>query len=380
MEAIIIAILIFGAIVAQTLVYQKKFFKKLVYTCDFTKHRAKVGDTVELIETVTNRKSLPIPWLRVSIFSSKWLEYADNLSTVIDENRFVSSIFYTGGKKRTKRTWSIKCIKRGFFEVSNITLIGGDPLGFTTVSKGADVSASILVYPDAVDIDKHLVPLNILSGDTIVRRWISDDPFLVAGVRQYTPADTMNRIHMKATARMGHLMVKKCDFTSSITMTILLNMQSVERETGEVVDKRAIENGIRIAAGFFANAQITGVPFRFASNGVTLDDPDDYVNTDSKAGEVQYENLLEILAKLKMGYKDYFNRFLTEITSGIRDSEVAIITAFVDDEMAEHMRSMLLMRNSVKLIMLDYSVDTSKVPEGVEMFLYRKKAKSEVIE
>ena len=379
MEAIALALVIFIAIAIQCVIYQKRFFKNLYYSCDFNKHRARVGEKVELVETVVNNKKLPVPWLRVSIFSSKWLEYAGNISNIIDETRYVSSIFHTSGRKRVKRKWTIECKKRGVFEINNITLIGGDPLGIVSISESARANTNILVYPDSVDVEQSLLPLNIMQGETIVRRWISDDPFLISGVREYTPTDTMNRIHMAATAKVGSLMVKKCDFTSCLTVTIILNMQSIENERADVVDKKAVENGIRICAGFFDIALQHGVPFRFVTNASTLDEPGEHVFSECKAGLPQHGSLLEILAKLNLNYNTYFNDFLDSTYMGINDSEVILVTSFIDDEMVENILKLKKGGNNIKIIFLDYSADISKVPEGVESFMYRKKGRKEVI-
>jgi hypothetical protein len=330
-----------------------------------------------LIETVINRKRLPIPWLRVSIFSSRWLEYAGGLSSVVDETRYVSSIFYTGGRQKVKRTWPIICTKRGVFNLSNVTLIGGDPLGFTTVSTGVEATASIMVYPLALDVEESLVPLSLMLGETIVNRWIIDDPFLIAGVRDYTPSDTMNRIHMGATAKTGRLMVKKCDFTSSVTMTIILNMQSIERELDKIVDKNLIEIGIRIAAGFFDMACNMGIPFRLLSNGRIRGEHARYTFSELNAGPSQQEMLMVTLAKLEMFYDVHFDRFCSEALTDLADSECIIITSYVDDAIADSIRELKAQKNSVKLVILDYSADTSKVPEGTGVFLYKKQGSKE---
>ncbi len=377
MDAITVAILLFSAIAIEILVYSKMYFKKMSYNCEFNVHTAKVGDEVELIETVVNRKRLPIPWLRVSIFSSRWLEYAGDLSSVVDETRYVSSVFYTGGNQKVKRTWPITCTKRGIFDLSNVTLIGGDPLGFTTLSTGVDATASIMVYPIPIDVEESLVPLSLMLGETIVNRWIIDDPFLIAGVRDYTPSDTMNRIHMGATAKTGRLMVKKCDFTSSVTMTIILNMQSIERELDRIVDKNSIEVGIRIAAGFFDMACNMGIPFRFLSNGKIRGEHSRYAYSELNAGPSQQEMLLVTLAKLEMFYDVHFDKFCSEALSDLADSECIMITSFVDDAIADSIRELKAQKNSVKLVILDYAADTSKVPEGISVYLYKKQGTKE---
>ena len=74
-----------------------------------------------------------------------------------------------------------------------------------------DVNARLTVLPAPADLTLDFRTPKHMIGDVIVRRHLLFDPFLIAGVRAYTPGDTMNRIHWLATARQGELMVHNND-------------------------------------------------------------------------------------------------------------------------------------------------------------------------
>ena len=62
------------------------------------------------------------------------------------------------------------------------------------------------------------------QGDITVRRWINEDPFYPAGVREYRPGDEMRRINWKAVARTGDLQVNQFDYTADRKLYLLVSM------------------------------------------------------------------------------------------------------------------------------------------------------------
>src|SRR5690606_14163960 len=111
------------------------------------------------------------------------------------------------------------------------------------------------------------VPASLQQSDRVVNRWIIDDPFLVAGVRDYAAGDPFNRIHWPATAKSGSLMVRKNEFTSQQNLTVILNMQSNYYELFDTINKPMAELGIKVAATLFDRALREGTPVRFMTNG-----------------------------------------------------------------------------------------------------------------
>ena len=77
-------------------------------------------------------------------------------------------------------------------------MISGDVIGLERISLPITTDAKLIVYPGKINMEDAFIPASYLQGDTIVRRWIVDDPFIVSGTRQYLPGDPMNRINWKA--------------------------------------------------------------------------------------------------------------------------------------------------------------------------------------
>jgi hypothetical protein len=353
MEIFTLFVVIIIAYFGQSLLFQSMVFKNLEYSCEFSTKSAIEGDTIFLVETVQNRKFLPVPWLKADIHSSRWLDFAETSSVVNQDSRRVTSCFFLKSFQKTTRRWKVKCSKRGAFFIDNVTLVGGDLFQYGRESVPVHIGAELMVYPDVIDIEELFAPAKFLQGDNIVKRWIIDDPFIISGTREYTPCDSMNKIHWQATAKAGKLMVKKNDFTSQLSVTVILNTQSIEHEYGMAVFTEKIELGIKVAATIFDSSLKLGMPARFATNGTVLENGREAILTSEASGYDHYVELLKILAKLKLKNVIDFGLFLKENCSNYENTDIFIITAVLDDNILEFIHKSKMLGNKIKIIFLN---------------------------
>ena len=204
MEFVAILFMVIVLLVSQLILFAKNRFRHFQYTCFFTKDEVMEGDEVGLVEIVSNRKWLPLPWLKSELSTSRWLEYAGSQSEVVGDRRYVPSFFTLKSYQKVSRTWKVRCLKRGVFEIRRVDLVGSDLLGFSSFSHSVQVNACLTVLPRPLENNELACPPQYLKGDTVVRRQLLADPFYVAGVREYTGLEPMNRIHWNATAREGN--------------------------------------------------------------------------------------------------------------------------------------------------------------------------------
>ena len=100
------------------------------------------------METVTNDKTLPVPWLKAELTTSRWLDFPEANSAVTGRNRFVSSFFSVRSRSRVSRVWEITCEKRGVYEMEHIVLVTSDLLGIVRLSlRAADHGGKLTVLP-----------------------------------------------------------------------------------------------------------------------------------------------------------------------------------------------------------------------------------------
>jgi hypothetical protein len=195
MELIILIVFAGAAILIQASVYKRNMFKRLGYKCSFSRIEAHEGDVIYLVETVHNRKLLPLPWLKVDMTVLRWLEFEGTKPVENLNKRYLTSGFFLKSYQKTTRKWKVKCLKRGVYSIDTVTIVGGDFMGFVVESLPVRVNAEVTVYPATIDLEDMLTSANYLQGNTIVKRWFIDDPFIVSGAREYLPGDPMNRIH-----------------------------------------------------------------------------------------------------------------------------------------------------------------------------------------
>ena len=134
MDVIALVIILLLALWLQMLVFSGCVFRRLDYRCEFSAKEAHEGDSIYLVETVYNGKLLPVPWLKVDIHSSRWLDFAGTCSVLAQDSRRVTSSFILKSYQKTTRRWKLKCLKRGVFNTENVTLVSGDLLNFSIVS------------------------------------------------------------------------------------------------------------------------------------------------------------------------------------------------------------------------------------------------------
>lgn len=254
-----------------------------------------------------------------------------------------------------------------------MTLVSGDLLNMRTESIPVRVDASLMVYPEIIDLEDVFEPVNFIQSDRTVRRWIVDDPFIIAGSREYTGSEPLNRVHWPATAKEGRLMVRKNDFTSQTSLAILLNMQSGLYEHNDIVDKEIVELGIKAAATLLDRALREGVTVRMGTNGCISKGQDEMIFTGEAADREHVAGLLKILAELNMRTVKDFEVFLDDRLGEVENSGIVIITPYLSIRMCEQIRQLRDMSNDVRVILLDTVFEDGVLPGDIEIYAVSEK-------
>jgi uncharacterized protein (DUF58 family) len=306
--------------------YERKFQKRVSYR----------GETIELVEQLTNAKWLPVPWMRVeSQLSSDLLFHRqDNLevsSGTLSQNH--KSFFTLMPNTKITRRHRIVCTKRGWYKLQSVTMTAGDLLGFIHQTKQIALNGELIVYPTPADVPVHELPSHSWQGELSVRRWIVEDPFVVMGTRDYRSGDTHKMVNWKATARAGKLQVHQYDYTADRKLMIYLNVEDNENMWRTVNDEELIEHGIEWAAGAAQSVIQSGMEAGFCTNmpiigefGSTLIEP--------RSGGGHLSEIFEAMAKLELLRTEPFIDLLTrEADSGYAQRDVLVISTFWNDQL-----------------------------------------------
>lgn len=366
MEFLALVLAIGVLMLVQNILYRKLSFRQLDYRYYFTKTEVFEGEELELVEEVANRKWLPMPWFKSEITTSRWLEFAGSQSTLAGDSRFVPSFFMMKSYKRIIRRWKVRATKRGEFSIDSVVLVATDLLGNLSLSNPVRKNGQVLtVLPLPCDLAETFITPRYLSGDYVIRRSLIEDPFYIAGVREYTYREAMNRIHWKASAREQKLMVYNNDSTTRQSLSVLLNMQSREVERDEVIDRDGIERAIRVCAAVFEETLGNGMPLRFLTNGQIRESTESYVS-EELWGNGHVHSLLLTLAALRLRSVEFFGRFLKGAAAKTDSTDLVIVTCYFDGEIAEYISRKLADGVHVKVFLLA-AVPTSAVPAGCEI-------------
>lgn len=371
MEILVLFLIMLLIVVIQAVIFKKLSFTKLHYQCEFSTDEAFEGDTVELVETIYNRKWLTLPWFKSELTTSKWLDFAGSQSSVTYDTRFVPSFFLVKGHKKVVRRWKVNCTKRGVYSIRTVMLVSTDLLGRQTVSKSVDVDSNIMVLPKTFDLSEAFLRARYLEGDFVVRNQILPDPFMVAGVREYLPSDPMKNIHWSATARMNRIMIRNQEYTTRQSLLVLLNMQSREFEKGRAIDADALEDCIRTAASLLEGALQDSIPTAFATNTAPEGEGEEgCLFVLSSFGNEHVLRLFRLLAQLPAGSQMDFTEYISRLEIPYDITDVLLVTSYVNERIFEFCRAKEQEGVHIKVLLL--RLDSTSLPDDCDIYYMKQ--------
>ncbi|MFQ5855365.1 MAG: DUF58 domain-containing protein [Anaerolineae bacterium] len=201
--------------------------------------RTQVGRLLEERFVVRNTGFLP----------KLWLELRD--ASTLPGHR-ASHVVNSLGPK-SYRGWLVRtrCLERGVFRLGPMSLASGDPLGLFRIERHLPATSTILVYPATVGLPSFEPPVGTLPGGDAVRRRAQYITTNVAGIRDYAPGDSFNRIHWPSTARLRRVMVKEFELDPLADLWVILDMEGTI-QVGEVDIGGASDTSAGLSAGFDA--------------------------------------------------------------------------------------------------------------------------------
>lgn len=349
----------FVVIGIQSYVYTKWGLSRIKYTRSFNKEAAFEGEEIDMVDEITNKKILPVPWLRLESRISENLKFQNqaNIDNEMDHSGFHRTLFSLMPYQKVKRKQHLTCTKRGLYRFETVALSTGDVFGFGETFKSAQSPAEIIVYPRLLPMEAIPLPAHSWLGDIIVRRWIIEDPFLTAGVRDYSYGDPLNSINWKATARTSRLQVTKKDFSSDHHLMIYLNFNQTDDIWLPIIDEQLMEKALAYAATIAEFAISKGISTGFGCNSYIDDKTTATIRIEPENSKQQLTHLFETMAKLKLDANRSINSFLKEdIDKEIGGTDILLITAIITEKMKENINKLEVLGNSVEVLVLEPEV------------------------
>jgi len=359
MLACYIAVTVALVALIQSLIYRRRGLKKLTYSRSYYPNRVFEGETVTMTERISNAKLLPMPWVRVESILSPNLRYVaphkggeentkEEKNTVYGEH---NAIFSIAPYSSVVRRYTMLCEKRGYYALRAVNITCQEIFGIgNTTSREEAINAVVTVYPRIADMRELSDLSRSLMGDVVVRRWIAEDPFMLRGIREYTPDDPMSKINWKASARTGDFMVNENDYTADIRLLVLFNVQA-DRFFQTDVDPECIEEGISQAAGLLQYAAEHGIAASFRSN--SIDSPLGENRVDFGTGGGHLSEVFTQLACVSRTAKNDFSNFLEEVSAeSPSDLGILVMTAYLNDAIESAIEDLRAQGNLVEVALL----------------------------
>ena len=205
------------------------------------------GEETELRMRIANGKLLPLPWVQVD--DQIPLGFAPDIIRAEEcrpgagfLSRATALLWYTAASWRC----SLKCPKRGYYQVGPLTMTSGDIFGFYPRSVIEPSIEHLIVYPRIFPISRLGIPSVYPLGETGAERRIFEDPTRTTGIRDYSPQDSLRRIHWKASARHQKLKSRVYEPTTTLKVALFLAIDSFPQDGARSRDD--FEFGISLAA------------------------------------------------------------------------------------------------------------------------------------
>ena len=241
--------------------YRKNWSNHLDLSIRFADDTIVEGDSSTLVQTVVNKKLLPLWWADLKFFVPKFLRFDDHEGS--DHDYYKKDTISVLSYEMVRKSLPFTAARRGYYTIKKAELLSSDIFFRYMFIKEYPLFTELYVFPEIRSISKFNVDFRKIVGEIITKRHVIEDPFEFRNIRDYSPFDSLKTVNWNATAKTGEIKVNHYNCTSSREVIILLDL-----DCSRPFDKREIrEDLIRIAAYFTRNLIRNGIPVGLVSNG-----------------------------------------------------------------------------------------------------------------
>ncbi|MGH7030348.1 MAG: DUF58 domain-containing protein, partial [Stellaceae bacterium] len=215
-----------SALVSASLVLWRRFsLTGVTYARRLGNHHVPFGATVEMTVELINLKPLPLTWLQIEDNIPRRFRIEGGSVQQGRRSEFFQIVVAMLPYERVVRHLRVHCIRRGEHEFGPAEVRSGDYLGVLTSYGTFRETERLVVYPKIFPVRLGRLPSNQILGKDAARRIFLTDPLRAVGAREYTPADPYRSIDWRATARLGALMVRVFEPSTTPVVDLVLNFR-----------------------------------------------------------------------------------------------------------------------------------------------------------
>ncbi|WP_160719628.1 DUF58 domain-containing protein [Bacillus sp. USDA818B3_A] len=327
------------------------------------------GEKVVMVYEIMNRKLLPVPWLRLETMIHSNLLSEESVKFEEEGPVYHSTLFSLWPYQKITRKILLIGRKRGYYLLPSVSVTAGDAMGFGGVFDSFASQTALTVYPKLVPMEEIPLPSHSWLGEMTVKRWIIEDPFLHAGVREYQQGDSFNSINWKATARTHSFQINKKDYTADHHLLIYVSFDINEDVRLPMEKLDLFEKALSYAATLASYTINQGVATGFGCNGyyvepfvnsISLVKPSVRIEPSSDGQQVEF--ILDAIAKVKMDRSRNFPAFLQEDINGeLTNTDIIIFAYKITEKVELQIDKLEQLGNAVKVVILADEVKKAEV-------------------
>jgi len=224
---------------------------------------------------------------------------------------------------RVEASIPLEVTLRGLWRIKGTRLIGGDPLGLFRVVREVGFKASFVVLPRHdlyrwVDEEASAMAMGVAA----VRLPGAGDEF--HSLRPYEPGDDLKKVHWRATAKVGRLVVKTFERGREEQRLVVLDLRE-EFEWGRP-PRSGEERKVEVTASLLHETTRRGGHFALAIVGKGT------VLLPMEAGRGHFLSALEALALSRPGRGSLREATLRGLALCPRGASFVLVTSAYDDE------------------------------------------------
>ncbi len=316
---------------------------RLEYEREITPTRAFIGESIHVRIRITNRKTLPVPWVRIEDSFPSQLYERDQPRMIRVEQGMQPMTRATSLARHERVTWnfSLECRERGLYRFGPARVMSGDVFGFFTSERRDPRQTHVLVYPKVVALEEMGIPPVRPFGEMKGGLPFYEDPTRLRALRDYAPTDPLRSIDWKATARAQEMRVRVYDPSVTQTMMVFQETRTLGRASGQwgyspVYLERAVTAAASIVSWGLQHRYSVG----FLTNGVSplTDEP---IRVPFSRAPDQLAAVLEALALVgPISRQSIFEFLVSESHRLPQGSTVVLVTATIDDDAANAIRQL----------------------------------------
>ncbi len=350
---------LFAAILILIVIYvvQKKLFslnwaKSLDVSLSFSKSYLSCGEKVYLYERITNDKLLPLPVFHLKFSAPRSFKFDEMDNSVVTDYYHRTDVFSIMGHQRVERKLGFTGTKRGVFSIPAANIMVKDFFLLSSFAKSIKVESILYVFPDKRRTDNYLNLYSGILGDIRSKRRYMADESLFRGIRDYLSSDRKRDINWKQSSRGTGLKSNIYDYSQSIKIKIMLNLDTESMLKAEDM----IEVSISLASSVAEDLLKLGLDVSLVSNGTDISGQD--MGTVGYGADMSHSLVIDRYLAGISGSR-YYEEFLRLLDTEKKYTEenvyYIIISSYHKEEMLRKIDTLLERGSGVSLIVPYYN-------------------------